>query len=116
MHRIDPRAAEWPLHLPPSTRALERTAQARLAPHALMQRAGLAVARLALALAPHAPRFTVYAGPGNNGGDGVEAALRLQAAGKAVRVCFLGDAARLPDDAADAPCATESSVSRGEYV
>ncbi|MGE5117386.1 MAG: NAD(P)H-hydrate epimerase, partial [Betaproteobacteria bacterium] len=101
MQRIDPLVAEWPLHGPARTRAIERAAQAELPAHALMRRAGLAVARLALALAPHAPRFTVYAGPGNNGGDGVEAALQLQGAGKAVRVQFLGDAARLPGDAID---------------
>ena len=43
-----------------------------------MRRAGLAVARLALALAPHATRVWIAAGPGNNGGDGLEAALHLQ--------------------------------------
>ncbi|MCK7498660.1 MAG: hypothetical protein MZW92_54585 [Comamonadaceae bacterium] len=38
-------------------RASKRDAAPALAPHALMQRAGDAVARLALALAPHARRI-----------------------------------------------------------
>jgi NAD(P)H-hydrate repair Nnr-like enzyme with NAD(P)H-hydrate epimerase domain len=46
-----------------------------------MARAGLAVARLALAVAPHARRIVVLAGPGNNGGDGLMAALHLHRQG-----------------------------------
>src|SRR3982750_3696705 len=47
-----------------------------------MRRAGEAIARLALAIAPHARRVWIAAGPGNNGGDGLEAALVLAGAGK----------------------------------
>ena len=69
------------------TRAqIERRASAGLPPHALMRRAGESVARLALALAPHARRIWIAAGPGNNGGDGLEAASRLRQWGKAVEV------------------------------
>ena len=67
-----------------------------------MARAGDAVARLALALAPHAERVLVLAGPGNNGGDGLEAATRLRAFGKDAAVVLLGDPAALPADAAEA--------------
>ncbi len=64
-----------------------------------MERAGLAVARLTQALAPHAPLVRVWAGPGNNGGDGMVAARHLHAAGRRVAVCVLADTARLPTDA-----------------
>ena len=68
--------------------------------HTLMQRAGLAVARLALAIAPHARTIWIACGPGNNGGDGLEAALHLQALGQgSAVVSWLGDEARLPADA-----------------
>jgi hydroxyethylthiazole kinase-like uncharacterized protein yjeF len=68
----------------------------------LMERAGLASARLALALAPHARRVLVLAGPGNNGGDGLVAARHLHAAGMSVMVRSLADLARCPADAAHA--------------
>ena len=90
----------WPLHTAASTRAAEATAAASLPPHALMAQAGLAVARLARAIAPHAARVQVWAGPGNNGGDGLVAARHLQAVGCAVQVTLIGDAQRLPPDAA----------------
>ncbi|MCA0241740.1 MAG: NAD(P)H-hydrate dehydratase [Proteobacteria bacterium] len=94
--------APWPLHDSAGTRAHEAAALAATAPHALMARAGLAVARLALALAPQARSVTVLAGPGNNGGDGLIAAGHLQRQGLRVRVLHLADRARLPADAADA--------------
>lgn len=49
-----------------------------------MQRAGLAVAKQALALSPHARTIWVACGPGNNGGDGFEAAAHLVQFGKRV--------------------------------
>ena len=64
-----------------------------------MQRAGLAIAQLALAVAPHARHVWVACGPGNNGGDGFEAALQLHALGKPVTVGWLGDETRAPADA-----------------
>ena len=84
------------------TRALEARALADLPAHTLMRRAGEAVARLALAIAPHARRVWVAAGPGNNGGDGLEAARILRQAGKDAAVLLTGDPLRLPADAADA--------------
>ena len=44
----------WPLHNTASTRKIEHELQAQLPHHTLMQRAGLASAQLALAVAPHA--------------------------------------------------------------
>ena len=82
-----------------ATRRIEAAAQAALAPHTLMQRAGLATARLALALAPHARTVWIACGPGNNGGDGLEAAMHLQHWGLRPVVTWLGEEARLPPDA-----------------
>lgn len=90
------------LHDSASSREIERLALAASPPHTLMERAGAAVARLALALAPHARDVWVVAGPGNNGGDGLVAARWLKAAGKAVHITWLGQAERLPPDAAHA--------------
>jgi hydroxyethylthiazole kinase-like uncharacterized protein yjeF len=114
LQRIDPLRAAWPLFRAQASRAIEQQAQATLAPYALMQRAGEAVARLALAVAPHASHIWIAAGPGNNGGDGLEAATRLRAAGKAVSVTLHGDASRLPADAANAfaaACSAGVSIS-----
>jgi hydroxyethylthiazole kinase-like uncharacterized protein yjeF len=91
----------WPLHDTSATRRIEVAAQATLPPHTLMRRAGLAVARLALAVAPHARRVLVLAGPGNNGGDGFEAARALHALGREVRVVHFA-AGSTPADALDA--------------
>lgn len=73
-----------------ATRRIEQTAAAALPAHTLMQRAGLAVARLAQALAPHARTVWIACGPGNNGGDGLEAASHLQRSGREVVVTWLG--------------------------
>ncbi|MES2098599.1 MAG: NAD(P)H-hydrate epimerase, partial [Pseudomonadota bacterium] len=102
MRPVRPITNELALFDAAQTRALEQRASASLPPHALMRRAGESVARLALALAPHAQRVWIAAGPGNNGGDGLEAATHLLRWGKAVEVSLIGDAARLPGDAADA--------------
>ena len=82
-----------------ATRRIEQAAAATLPVHTLMQRAGLAVARLAMALAPHARTIWIACGPGNNGGDGFEAAARLRERGFAPIVSCVGDEARLPPDA-----------------
>jgi hydroxyethylthiazole kinase-like uncharacterized protein yjeF len=98
MQRISP-AQRQPLFNVAATRQIEQAAAAALPGHALMQRAGLAVARLALALAPHASRIWIACGPGNNGGDGLEAAMHLQRWGKAPHVSWLGDEGKAPPDA-----------------
>ena len=82
-----------------ATRELEQLAAAQLPSHALMQRAGRSAAQLALALAPHARRVWIACGPGNNGGDGLEAAMHLQQWGKVPVVTWLGDEAKAPPDA-----------------
>ena len=102
MERVLPPSRSLPLFGASATRAVERRASANLPPHALMRKAGVAVARLALAIAPHARQVLVFAGPGNNGGDGFDAALHLTAAGKDVSIVFVGDEAKLPADARDA--------------
>src|SRR5512141_1059517 len=89
----------WPVFDTAATRAIEQDAATDLPPHTLMQRAGLAVARLALAVAPHARTIWVACGPGNNGGDGFEAALHLRAWGKDPVVTWAGQEARAPADA-----------------
>lgn len=102
MRPIFPVTQEIALHDAAGTRAIEQRTAAMLPPHALMRLAGESVARLALAIAPHADRVWIAVGPGNNGGDGLEAAARLCEAGKSVEVALLGDPDKLPADAADA--------------
>ncbi|HET8746228.1 MAG TPA: NAD(P)H-hydrate dehydratase [Ramlibacter sp.] len=98
MQRVMP-DRPWPLHDLAATRRLEQAAAAALPPHTLMQRAGLAVARLASAIAPHARTVWIACGPGNNGGDGFEAALHLKRWGKEPVVTWRGEEARAPEDA-----------------
>jgi ADP-dependent NAD(P)H-hydrate dehydratase / NAD(P)H-hydrate epimerase len=100
------------LHDTQASRDVEQAALAALVVHqtaepvssqdensSLMERAGLAVARLAMAIAPHAQRVHVFAGPGNNGGDGLVAARHLHQLGKGVTVVLLADANKQPPDA-----------------
>ena len=97
-----PSRQAWPLFDAAGSRQIEQAALASAAPHALMAAAGLAVARLALAIAPGVRRVWIAAGPGNNGGDGLVAARHLHQQGLDVRVSLLGDASRLPADALEA--------------
>lgn len=99
MQRILPSQREHALFGVAQTRSIESRALSTLPPQTLMQRAGAAVARLALAIAPHAERIWVAAGPGNNGGDGLEAAIHLARHGRQVSVSLMGDPAALPTDA-----------------
>jgi len=98
MHPVTP-LQPHPLFNTAATRRMERQAAAALPPHALMQRAGLAVARLARALAPHTRTVWIACGPGNNGGDGLEAAMHLQRDGRRVVVTWLGSPEHAPADA-----------------
>ncbi len=102
MQRILPITNELALFDIAHVRALEQHGAASLPPYALMARAGEAAARLALAIAPHARQIWIAAGPGNNGGDGLEAACHLQRWGKQVAVSLIGDAAKLPAEAREA--------------
>lgn len=92
----------WPLHSVTQTQALEHHAQGALPPNTLMQRAGLATAQLAMAIAPHARNVWIACGPGNNGGDGLETAAHLQAWGKQPIVTWLGSEAKAPTDSKQA--------------
>jgi hydroxyethylthiazole kinase-like uncharacterized protein yjeF len=123
--RILPGTAPWPLFDVDTSRAIEAHALAQHAPHELMQRAGMAVAQLARAVAPHARSVWVACGPGNNGGDGLVAATHLHQAGLSVRVSLVGDATRLPCDARQAlaqalhhgvPVAAELPESRADLA
>ncbi|HSW20342.1 MAG TPA: NAD(P)H-hydrate dehydratase [Ramlibacter sp.] len=89
----------WPLFDTALTRQIEHAAAAALPPHTLMQRAGLAVARLAMAIAPHARTVWIACGPGNNGGDGFETAMHLRQRGLDPVITWLGDEAGAPADA-----------------
>ncbi|HSC01647.1 MAG TPA: NAD(P)H-hydrate epimerase, partial [Burkholderiaceae bacterium] len=99
LHPVLPTARSTPLHLATACRTIERAAAAQLPPQTLMARAGEAVARLALALAPHARTVELWCGPGNNGGDGFVAASLLRTWGKDARLVVVGDPAHSPDDA-----------------
>ena len=92
----------WPMFDATASRRIEQAAIAERPAQSLMGKAGLAVARLALAVAPQARRIWVAAGPGNNGGDGLVAARHLHRQGLDVRVSLLGEASRMPEDARDA--------------
>lgn len=109
MLKIDSRSLQ-PLHGVDATRHIEHAAQAALPPHCLMQRAGLAVAQLALAITPHARRIWLACGPGNNGGDGLEAAMHLQHWDKNPVVTWLGS----PDHAtADTAASYQRALKAG---
>jgi hydroxyethylthiazole kinase-like uncharacterized protein yjeF len=84
------------------TRALETASALNLPQHKLMQRAGLAIAQFAMAIAPHARSIWIACGPGNNGGDGYEAASHLKSWGKIPVVTCLTSTNDLPFEAATA--------------
>lgn len=78
-----------PLYSVAEIRSIEQAAAAALPAGVLMQRAGHAAAKAALDLLPVAAcgaRVLVLAGPGNNGGDALEAAAHLAQAGARVSI------------------------------
>ena len=95
-------AASYGLELlsPTEMAAADRsTIQGGVPGHALMERAGAAVADIARKSWRGGP-IIVLAGPGNNGGDGWVAARILRDAGYRVTVALHGDRSRLNGDAA----------------
>jgi hydroxyethylthiazole kinase-like uncharacterized protein yjeF len=84
MHALLPTTTTLPLFDVAASRRIE--ARALLHSPDLMERAGLAVAKLALALRRTGGPVWVVCGPGNNGGDGRVAARRLAEAGVPVHV------------------------------
>ncbi len=95
--------ADLNLYAVAQIRDIERAALASVPPYTLMQRAGQATAALALQLlhaATPVPRVLVVAGPGNNGGDALEAAATLAEQGIHVEVWCVADPARYSGDAA----------------
>jgi len=83
-----------PIYSVAEIRATEQSAAPQLPPGALMQRAGQAAANAALDLLPFSPssaKVLVLAGPGNNGGDALEAAAHLAHAGVQVTVWLMAD-------------------------
>jgi len=84
MHALLPTISTLPLFDVAASRRIE--ARALIHSPELMERAGLAVAKLALALRQgHGPVW-IACGPGNNGGDGLVAARRLTEVGVPVHV------------------------------
>jgi len=90
----------------------------------LMENAGSAVARFAIAKYPKAHKFTIFCGKGNNGGDGFVAARKFGNEGKRVVVVLLCDPAELKGDAAemykamklDPVIATSAEQLKGDHI
>ncbi len=74
-----------------------RSAEGGVSVATLMENAGAAVARFALRHGPGRGLIVALCGKGNNGGDGLVAALKLAEAGRPVRVALLGSAADLKE-------------------
>ena len=83
-------------------REAQAAAAAGISLFELMARAGLAVFEQARLTWPKAASWWIFTGGGNNAGDGYIVARLAQAAGIAVRVIQVGEAARLAGDAARA--------------
>jgi hydroxyethylthiazole kinase-like uncharacterized protein yjeF len=98
------------------SRALEAAALADQPKGALMERAGLALARLILALPRRGQGPILFAcGPGNNGGDGLVAARLLHQHGLAVRVQLI-EARNGSSQASDARAALQAAQAAGVSI
>jgi len=98
LHRLDSTRA-CKLFDISGTRLVEQELASLLPAHTLMTRAGAALGQLALAIAPHAQKIWIACGPGNNGGDGWQAACFLHHAGMNVHVSCVASDKDLPRDA-----------------
>ena len=100
---ISPADRPLPLFTVAQLRALEAEGAAGLPAHTLMARAGAASAQYLVERAAHDGSLSaehpvwIAAGPGNNGGDALVAAVRLRQAGIAAEVCMPIEVK--PDDA-----------------
>lgn len=110
---LPPQEASWPVHDTAASRALEQAALSQRPAHQLIEQAGAAVARLALALVPHGRHAVVLAGPGNNGGDALIAARCLAARGWTLQIYRIGSA---PPEGSDAAHALRSALDAGLTV
>jgi hydroxyethylthiazole kinase-like uncharacterized protein yjeF len=93
-------------------RAIEHAAFSNLPAGTLMKRAGLSAANIALTLLQQAPaecKILVLAGPGNNGGDALEAATQLTRSGAHVSILLFADPAQQPPDAQQAYARAQES-------
>ncbi|RBA23454.1 NAD(P)H-hydrate dehydratase [Herminiimonas fonticola] len=93
-------------------RQIEQAAFAILPSYTLMQRAGTAAANYArhlLADHDYSAAILVLVGPGNNGGDALEAASQLAQSGWNVKIYLSCDPARLPADAQQALLRAQNS-------
>lgn len=97
--RIGANSVGLPLHDLEATRRIESWLLQQQPHGALMARAGRAVARWVAAMAPHARRILVLAGPGGNGGDALHAAAHLAAWGRQVTIVLAANPSRLRADA-----------------
>jgi hydroxyethylthiazole kinase-like uncharacterized protein yjeF len=110
LQRISGHAAAWPLLAAVSAHQHEAEARSGHPPGTLMSRAGLAVARLALALAPRGRRAVVLCGPGDNGGDGLVGARHLREAGWDLQVHRI---ASIRPPSADTAAALQAAIAAG---
>lgn len=100
-----------PLYSVAEIRGIEQAATASLPPGTLMQRAGLAAAAAALDMAGSGS-VLVLAGPGNNGGDALEAAANLAQSGVDVSILRLAGSGPLSSETAHALARAQASDAR----
>ena len=93
-----------PIYSTAEIRAIERATSSLTSPHTLMEKAGLAAAKIARSQLLTDDRSTVLvlAGPGNNGGDAFVVARHLQAWWFKVTLVFGGEYSHLSTDAKQA--------------
>jgi hydroxyethylthiazole kinase-like uncharacterized protein yjeF len=96
-------------------RDIEQAVLATLPQGTLMQRAGQAAAKAALALIPNPigdAKVLVVAGPGNNGGDALETATRLSQAGAQVTILLYADPHKQSPDSKQALARAQGTSAR----